>query len=88
MNEVLLRTIPRAPASITEETARRWMYYLGFHADHHKKGYYVDCHERGDVVFHREEFLPVMLDYETRSRHWTGQNMEIEHPPILREGEK
>ena len=64
------------------------MYYLGFHADHHKKGYYVDCHERGDVVFHREEFLPVMLDYETRSRHWTGQNMEIEHPPILREGEK
>ena len=49
-----------APNNVCVETARRWMHFLGFDAERQKKGYYVDGHEREDVVQHRESYIAVM----------------------------
>ena len=38
-------------------TATRWLHKLGFRPQSHKKGAYVDGHERGDVVKSHKEFL-------------------------------
>ena len=48
---------PNLPRSIGVRTATRWLRRLRFHPTSHKKGAYVDGHERGDVVAHRKEFL-------------------------------
>ena len=43
-----------------EKTATRWLHCLGFRPTSHKKGAYVDGHERDDVVAHRKKFLDQM----------------------------
>ena len=48
---------PELPRSISLRTAMRWLHKLGFRPTSHKKGAYVDGHEREDVVAHRAEFL-------------------------------
>ncbi len=53
---------PQLPSSIYVRTATRWLHQLGFRPQYHKKGAYVDGHEREDVVKHREEFLKKMKD--------------------------
>ena len=53
---------PQLPRSISVRTATRWLHQLGFRPQHHRKGAYVDGHEREDVVKHREEFLKKMKD--------------------------
>ena len=87
LNNELLRTFENAPDRICEQTARRWMFYLGFRPKKHKKGFYVDGHERIDVVAYREGFLQVMVDIERRTGYWDGDNMENYHPPELQDGE-
>lgn len=42
------------PHSISVRSARRWLHHLGFRPVSHKKGVYIDGHERDDVVKHRE----------------------------------
>ena len=51
---------PNLPRSIGVRTATRWLRRLGFRPTSHKKGAYVDGHERDDVVAHRKEFLEDM----------------------------
>ena len=53
VNECLLTTQtlePGYPRRISFETARKWLLELGFTVMEHKKGTYVDGHERPDVV--------------------------------------
>jgi hypothetical protein len=76
-----------APDEIDEKTAVNWMRYLGFDRVKGQKGYYVDGHERDDVVAYRNEvFLPKMDAYLSRMGHWDENDVWI--PPILNEGEK
>lgn len=48
---------PGYPRRITVETAHKWLLALGFSVMEHKKGTYVDGHERDDVVQYRKKFL-------------------------------
>jgi len=48
---------PNLPRAISVRTATRWLHQLGYRPQSHKKGAYVDGHEREDVVKSREEFL-------------------------------
>ena len=60
VNECLLEMTtlePGYPRHISIETARRWLIELGFVVKEHKKGTYVDGHERSDVVEYRKTFL-------------------------------
>ena len=52
-SHVLPANVPR---SISVCTANCWLHQLGFSPQSHKKGSYVDGHEREDVVKSREEF--------------------------------
>lgn len=88
LNNEILRTIPHAPNSVSEQTARRWMYHLGFHPVKRGKNYYVDGHEREDVVLYRNAFLERMANYQRRIGYWDGAQMEIFCAPVLREGER
>jgi hypothetical protein len=77
LNEFLLLTILNAPTSVCEKTAFRWMKFLGFYPKGYTKGYFVDGHERDDVVAHRTRFLKDMESLEARTAEWSGDNMEI-----------
>ena len=56
------------PRSISLRTATRWLHRLGFRPLGHKKGAYVDGHEREDVVAYRKDYLKVMHDlYSTHN---------------------
>ena len=48
---------PNLPRSISVRTATRWLHQLGYRPLSHKKGAYVDGHEREDVVKSRDEYL-------------------------------
>ena len=45
---------PQYPRCISVATARRWLHHLGFSPRSHRKGVYIDGHEREDVVEHRK----------------------------------
>jgi hypothetical protein len=67
------------------------MHFLGFEPNVHKKSYYVDGHERDDVVAHRIDFLKQMEDIERRSSFWEDgrdRSMEEVIQPTLANGEK
>ena len=51
---------------ISEKTATRWLRALGWILSEHKKGIYIDGHERVDVVEYRKKFLDEMKEYERR----------------------
>ena len=44
---------PILPQSIKERTAVKWLHELAFRSQKHKKGIYIDGHERQDVVEYR-----------------------------------
>ena len=47
--------------SLSLTTAWRWMRLLGFHYDTRKKSFYIDGHERQDVVANRITFCKQYL---------------------------
>ncbi|KAI2491822.1 hypothetical protein MHU86_22728 [Fragilaria crotonensis] len=52
-------------------TCWRWLHHLGFTYDVQRKGYYVDGHERSDVVAACEQFCKVYLtELEPRCLRW------------------
>ncbi len=60
MNGHLLVTQVLEPGylrKVSLETARKWLMELEFTVLEHKKGTYVDGHERSDVVEYRQTFL-------------------------------
>lgn len=54
---------PFFPRSISVITATRWLHHLGYRLKSHKKGTYVDGHEREDVVEYRSKYLNMMKRY-------------------------
>ena len=81
LNTSLLSKIPGAPSKISLRTSRRWMIFLGYSAKEKSKGYYVDDHERADVVAHRGAFLQTMEDIEKKMVYFEGEEMEVERYP-------
>ena len=69
---------PIFPRSVSLRTAIRWLHHLGFKSKNHKKGVYINGHEREDVVKHREEFLKTMdqlrLSHKPPPQRAQGQN--------------
>ena len=63
-NELLpSRVLPaNLSRTISMHTANRWLHKLGFTPKSHKKGSYVDGHEREDVVKSREVYLKFISD--------------------------
>lgn len=57
------------PISLT--TTWRWLRRLGFHYDMRRKSFFVDGHERPNVVVHRNEFCDTYLSkLESRTYRW------------------
>jgi hypothetical protein len=57
--------------NLSVETAGRWMKYLGFKYTRRKMSYYVDGHERKDVVADRKLFCERYLKvHEIRTFRW------------------
>ena len=88
LNSEWLKEIPQSPTEISESTARRWMYFLGFRQKVKGKNYFVDGHEREDVVQHRGEFLGSMEDLCQRCHVFSGDSMDLVTQPILMNGQK
>ena len=68
------------------ETARRWLYELGFSRVHHQKGVYFDGHDRADVVAYRNSFLAQMEELDKKSISYDGKTPELEEGelPLIR----
>ena len=80
---------PNLPQSISVRTATRWLHQLGYHPLSHKKGAYVDGHEREDVVKCRDEFLKEMEDLrDTRLPPPTCSDERAATPPPDAESRK
>lgn len=78
----ILDSIPSAKSTVSVETARRWMHYLGFSPARTSKDYYTDDHNRDDVVRYRNEiFLPQMMAYAERMVQYEGEDMNTEVQP-------
>eukprot|EP01040_Poterioochromonas_malhamensis_P015275 gene15275-17077_t len=69
LNTEILKDFNNAPNKISENTARRWMKILGYKLVNIKKDYYVDGHEREDVVEYRQQFLQRIEGIETRMKN-------------------
>ena len=83
LNETYLKTFANAPSHVSEESARRWLQFLGFHSVKQAKGYYTDEHNREDIVRYRDVvvFLPRMAETYKFSNIYSGDNMELVTPP-------
>ncbi|KAI2509704.1 hypothetical protein MHU86_4686 [Fragilaria crotonensis] len=65
----LLRVYLESPISLS--TTWRWLRRLGFTYDTRKKSFFVDGHERANVVFRRNEFCTHYLTkLESRAHRW------------------
>ena len=54
---------PFPPRSIRVITATRWLHRLGYRPQSHRKGIYIDGHERQDVVDYRKKYLDTMKQF-------------------------
>lgn len=60
VNDDLLPSVhlpPHFPHSVSLSTVTRWLHHLSFKPVSHKKGVYIDSHERDDDVAHRKFLL-------------------------------
>jgi len=74
---------------LSERTARRWLYKLGWRQTRLKKGVYMDGHERDDVKEYRKVFLRDMAKFKKRMVRWEFKDSELERvEPQLGPGEK
>ena len=82
MNELHLTTL-------SIPTCWRWLHRLGFTHNTQRKGYYVDGHERSDVVDSRNIFCEIYLtDVEPRCLRWivvSQRELETTHAILNRE---
>ena len=74
---------PNFPRCISFRTAVRWLHHLGFKPVSHKKGVYIDGHEREDVVSHRKALLKTLANL--RESHRPPPQCSDEPPRIRRE---
>ena len=62
--------------TVSWSTARSWAVAIGASFQKHKKGYYVDGHDRPDVLEHRSEWLSTELKLELRQYLWVQMTVE------------
>ena len=55
---------------VGQSTALAWAHKLGLTFETSKKSYYVDNHDRPDILRYRAEYLQAELDYELRQYLW------------------
>ncbi|KEP45695.1 hypothetical protein V565_249150, partial [Rhizoctonia solani 123E] len=86
MNEVNGTIFPTLGISkhISESTALRWIWKLGYKPTSYSKGVYMDGHERSDVVAYRKKFLseikalePFVQQYDDK----TTEPLPLNLPP-------
>lgn len=61
---------------LNEETIRGWMHKLGFQYTERKKCFFVDVHEREDVVKDRHEYVQHCLKQDFRRHCWIQKCVE------------
>lgn len=83
LNNDILKEFLNAPTRISEITARRWMKILGYKMVNVRKDYYVDGHERNDVVEYRQIFLQRMEEIETRMNIFKPKDTVFEGKNIV-----
>ena len=77
----LFQKITNAPDNISVRTAERWMKYLGFQPTKATKGWFMDGHERADVVLYRSIYygiglcmpMPWVHEGNNKARCFSGQ---------------
>ena len=72
--------------TVSEETARVWAIKLGAQCVSNTKSYFVDGHEREDVVYHRNVlWLPQEKELELRQYLWVQKPQDeiLQHLPSL-----
>ena len=57
------------PQYISLRTASSWLHQLGFKPTSHRKGLYIDGHERKDVVEYRKLFLRKLKSWSQHTSH-------------------
>lgn len=57
------------PLSVSIWTAQRWLHKLGYELHSHKKGVYIDGHERANVKAKWQEYLEIMKGFERQAFH-------------------
>jgi hypothetical protein len=68
-NDCLLQIYTDFP--ISQTTTWRWLRHVGFSYNSRKKSFFVDRHERPNVVFHRNEFcMQYLAKLEPRTYRW------------------
>ena len=61
---------------VSWSTARSWALAIGAKFKAHKKGYYVDGHDRSDVLEHRSLWLRKELELELRQYLWVQLTLD------------
>lgn len=87
-NEVLPSVGVEKKKTIAESTARNWLSRMGFEFKEHRKGVYIDGHERDDVVMYREYFLNEMEQLMRLCPSFDGVDMLNRIDPDLPPGER
>lgn len=76
IRDCLLQVYIECPISLS--TTWRWLRRIGFSYDTRKKSFFVDGHERPNVVFRRNEFFTLYLTkLEPRTHRWIQVTAEI-----------
>ena len=66
--------------SLSQMTVYRWMLFIGLRFCDDKKSFYVDGHERADVVLDRNRFTKAYLsDYEPYTERWIQMTLVEAH---------
>lgn len=63
---------------LNEETVRQWMHKLGFKYEERKKCFFVDVHEREDVVEDRNAYVEDSLAKDLRRHCWVQKRADDE----------
>jgi len=62
---------------VSDETARIALHRLGFRPHKHRKGLYVDGHDREDVLDYRKKFLQILKTYDPYLVHCMPTPAEV-----------
>jgi hypothetical protein len=65
----------------SERTMSKWLHILGFNVNIHKKGIYMDGHERADVIVARRKFADAYAFWRAQSVQFDDSSETLEEIP-------
>jgi hypothetical protein len=71
---------------LSKRTIYNWLSKMGFSYSPHKKGYYVDSHEKAENVQYRMQFVKRYEAYELRTHRWVQIPMQ-RYTELVEKGE-